>query len=105
MARVTVATIPTLPVGRASAFLVKHYTPGFDVVVTGNPAIAKAFADAGFRVVKPPSFNRELYQGRRVRELMARGDPQWKRLVPSSVAAYIESIGGVERVRVIMQGR
>ncbi len=103
-ARLHVATMPSLPVGAASAHLVYSYTEGFDAVVTNNRIIARAFADAGFRVVRPPLYDRERLQGSRIRELMARGDPEWRRLVPPAVAEYIDSIGGAERVRDIYAG-
>jgi nicotinamide-nucleotide adenylyltransferase len=102
--RVQVATMPSLPVGAASAHLVHSYTAGFDVVITNNRVIARAFADAGFRVVRPPLYQRDRLQGARIRELMARGDPSWRQLVPKPVADYIDSIRGAERVREVYGG-
>ncbi len=105
LSRVDIATMPTLPIGKASAYLVKHYSPGFDIVVTNNVVIGRAFRDAGFRVLKPPFFEREKLQGKIIRELMAKNDPRWRTLVPKPVADYIEEIKGVERIQEILKIR
>ena len=102
--RVEIATMPTLPVGVASAYTVYYMTTGFDTVVTGNHVIAEAFSAAGFKVLRPPLYERKRLQGEHIRRLMADGDPSWRNLVPEPVAEYIDAINGVERVKTIYKG-
>lgn len=46
---------------------------------------------------------RNELQGRLIRSLIAKSDTRWRSLVPEEVANYIESIGGVERVKRILE--
>jgi len=77
--------------------------PRFDAVISRNPLVVRLFREYGYRVVMPPLFNRGLYSATRLRELMLRGG-DWKALVPRSVAEFIESIRGVERLREVALG-
>ncbi|AEM38080.1 nicotinamide-nucleotide adenylyltransferase [Pyrolobus fumarii 1A] len=78
---------------------VEMFVPRFDCVVSGNPLVARLFFEYGYCVITPPMFDRERYSATVVRRLMLKGDAEWRSLVPPSVAEYIESIGGVERLR------
>ncbi len=97
--RIITATIETLEVSIGCAYYVLSYVPRVSAILTRNPVIGKAFADAGIKVITPPSFNREEWRGERIRELIARGDQHWRDLVTPSVAKFIEDIGGVNRIR------
>ncbi len=97
--RVITATIRTLETSIGSVYYVLSYVPRVEAIMTRNPVIGKIFMDAGIKVVKPPVFNRDEWRGERIRSLIAKGDPRWKKAVTPSTAKFIEEIGGVERIR------
>jgi nicotinamide-nucleotide adenylyltransferase len=99
--KIITATIPTLEISIGCAYYVLSYIPKVKALLTRNPVISKAFADAGIEVITPPIFNRDEWRGKRIRELMSKGDEKWKKLVTPSVVRYIEEIGGVDRVKKI----
>jgi nicotinamide-nucleotide adenylyltransferase len=73
-------------------------TPRFEVVFSNEPVTSRLFKEAGFRVEPIPFYDRETYSATEIRERVVRGE-SWDKLVPSSVAAYIRSIFGDERLR------
>jgi len=79
---------------------VEKRVPGFEAVCTGNPFVELLARAKGYEVVRPPNFDRELFQGRLVRRLIAEGG-KWDELVPVEVAEYIKSIGGEDRLRLL----
>ncbi len=91
--------LPLQDVAR-NAIWVSHVAsmaPRFDLVYSNNPLTVDLFAEAGFRIRKPPMYRRDLYSGTVIRDLMLRGG-DWRSLVPEKVASVIDSIGGVERL-------
>ncbi len=101
LSRVITITLPTMEVSRVAVHYVKLYSPPFDSVATLNPIIARIFMEEGYRVEEPPPVNREEYRGTVIRRLMSIGDDRWRELVPPPVAEIIDSIDGVERVRML----
>lgn len=93
------ATIRTLETSIGSVYYVLSYVPRVDAILTRNPVIGKIFLDAGIGVVRPPVYNRDKWRGERIRELMAKGDPEWMEAVTPSTAEFILEIGGIERLR------
>ena len=77
--------------------------PPFDVVVAHNDTTLDLFRDIGCQVRKATPYDRDTYSGTRVRQLMAEGG-SWEDLVPPSVADYLRSIEGPERVRGLSGG-
>jgi nicotinamide-nucleotide adenylyltransferase len=73
-------------------------TPRFEIVFSNEPITSRLFREFGFRVEPIPFLDRETYSSTEIRERIARGG-DWDRLVPPSVAAYIKSIFGDERLR------
>ncbi len=73
--------------------------PRFQVVFSRNPLVVRLFNEYGYRIIEPPSFSRDEYSATHVRNLMLSGNDEWRRLVPPSVASYIDSIKGVERIQ------
>ncbi len=71
--------------------------PCFDVVYSNNPLVVRLFTEAGVRVKKPPMYQREMYSGSAIRDLMREGR-SWEGLVPEAVAGFIQEINGVERL-------
>jgi nicotinamide-nucleotide adenylyltransferase len=73
-------------------------TPRFEVVFSNEPVTSRLFKEAGFRVEPIPFYDRETYSSTEIRERVVRGDG-WEKLVQESVAAYIKSVFGDERLR------
>jgi len=77
---------------------VKSLVPAFDAVVTNSDLVVRLFREHGLKVLSPALVSREKYSGTEVRRRMQKGG-DWKSLVPPVVAAYIEEIDGIERIR------
>ncbi|RLE99121.1 MAG: nicotinamide-nucleotide adenylyltransferase [Thermoprotei archaeon] len=78
--------------------LVISYSPRFTRVYSNEPLTRMLFEEAGYEVKGIPFFKRELYEGTRIRRLIAQGG-DWEGLVPPAVARLIKEVGGVERLR------
>ncbi|MGD0587442.1 MAG: nicotinamide-nucleotide adenylyltransferase [Thermoplasmata archaeon] len=74
--------------------------PTFDHVYTNNPLTRLLFERSGYLVESPPVFERERFEGVRIREQLAT-DGDWKRAVPPAVGAYLEEIGAPARLQVL----
>ena len=72
--------------------------PRFEVVFSNEPVTSRLFKEAGYRVEPIPFYDRETYSSTEIRERVVRGD-SWEKLVPGTVAAYIKSVFGDERLR------
>ena len=71
--------------------------PRFNAVYSNNPLVVQLISEAGIQIRKPPMYQRGLYSGTAIRKLM-RENGDWAGLVPAAVAAFIEEMGGVERL-------
>lgn len=98
ISRVYFTPIPDLNIHPLWVSHVISLSPPFSKVYTGNPLVKRLFKERGIKVTTPPMFNREEYQGTKIREKMLEGK-EWKHLVPEGVAEVIEEINGVERLR------
>jgi nicotinamide-nucleotide adenylyltransferase len=74
------------------------YSPKFDVVYANEPLTHRLFVEAGFKVEPMPFIKREVYSATEIRRRMLAGE-DWKKLVPDSVAQFIEEIDGAVRLR------
>jgi len=74
------------------------YSPKFDVVYANEPLTSRLFMEASFRVESMPFIKRRVYLATEIRKRMLAGE-NWKELVPSSVARFIEDIDGDVRLR------
>jgi nicotinamide-nucleotide adenylyltransferase len=74
--------------------------PCFDVVYSNNPLVVRLFSEAKVMLKKPPLYQRDLYSGTAIRNLM-RQDGNWADLVPGTVAKFIRQINGVERLCIV----
>ncbi len=101
LSRIITATIRTLSIYVGNAGYVLNYVPPVEAVANANPAVNRAFRDAGYKTVTPPIVNRDKWSGEYIRCLMLLGRDEWRELVPPPVAEIIESIDGVSRVREI----
>jgi nicotinamide-nucleotide adenylyltransferase len=91
--------IPLQDVERNAVWVshLKSMVPTFQVVYSNNPLVVQLFAEAGVEVRKPPFYERDLYSGTAIRELMLQGG-DWRSLVPEAVASLIEEMGWVDRL-------
>lgn len=77
-------------------------TPEFSVVYSNEPLTSTLFREEGIKVEPIPFFDRNTYSSTEVRRRMLH-DESWRGLLPSTVADYIEEIGGVDRIRKVAQ--
>lgn len=101
--RVIVASVPDTD-GKHSLWvqLVVSLCPRFKRVYTNEPLTRLLFEEAGFEVIAIPFFKREVFEGTKIRALMAEGG-DWRSFVPSAVAKVIDDIRGAERVSYLFQ--
>jgi len=77
---------------------VESLVPNFTAVASNNPLTMRLFQEAGYDVLTTPLYDRRRYSGTVIRKRILSQKP-WKHLVPPAVAAVIDEIGGVERIR------
>jgi len=75
--------------------------PTFERVYTNNPLTRTLFERAGFEVVSPPMFDRELFEGRSIRRLLREGSTGWRERVPAAVAHYLRELKAEDRLRAL----
>ena len=104
LSRVIIVPIPNIENNSAWLSYIKSYLPPFQVAYTGNPFVAMLLREGGVEVRQQPMYDRGKYVSTRIREMIIKGDPSWRELVPASVARIIDEVKGVERLKVIMSG-
>jgi nicotinamide-nucleotide adenylyltransferase len=92
--------IPIPDIGEHSLWVskVRTFVPRFDIVYSNNPLVQRLFTDAGCQVKPIELYRREEVVGTLIRKKMIE-DEDWREYVPRIVVKYIESIGGVERIK------
>lgn len=95
---VVVVPVPDLGRNALWAAHVSSLVPRFQVVHTNNPLPARLFSEAGFKVAPVPFYDRQRFEGTRIRALLA-GDGDWRALVPPAVARVIAEVDGPARMR------
>jgi nicotinamide-nucleotide adenylyltransferase len=95
-----IVPVPDIAMNHVWVRYLEMLLPKFEIVVSRNPLVARLFEEYGYRVERQPMFRREEYSATKIRELMLSGG-EWRKYVPLDVAAYIEEIKGVERLREI----
>lgn len=81
--------------------LVLDRVPRVDIAFSNDPETIRCLRSVGLDVENIPFLKRDLYEASRIRELMVKGDPSWKSLVPSSVLEFLLEIDLEGRVREI----
>jgi nicotinamide-nucleotide adenylyltransferase len=99
LSRIYIVPIPDILMNSVWPYYVQMYVPKFQYGVARNPLVLRLFKDAGIDVLVPPPYDRVKYSSTRIRKLMLQGDQSWKRLVPNSVAKFIDEIDAVNRLR------
>jgi len=104
MERVYIIPVPDILMNSVWPHYLKLFTPPFEAAVSRNPLVVRLFREAGFEVLVPPSFGREVYSSTRIRRMIMSGDERWRELVPPVVAEIIDSIDGVSRIKSLLGG-
>ncbi|WP_440059228.1 nicotinamide-nucleotide adenylyltransferase [Thermogladius sp. 4427co] len=94
--RVYIVPVDNIPSNFEWPRHVLNYIPRVERVFSNNRFVRMLFENYGLETGTTPVV--EGVSGSIVRKLMAEGG-DWKRLVPSGVAEFIEEVNGVERVR------
>lgn len=96
--RVWIVPVPDVDLHMMWVAEVEGYTPKFTVVYTNEPLTRRLFTEAGYKVRAIPFYDRQVYSSTVIREKMTKGQG-WKKLVPATVAAFIEQIDGTNRLK------
>ena len=96
--RLWVVPVPDVHLHMLWVSALEGYTPPFDVVYSNEPLTRRLFIEAGYKVKSIRFYQRRTYTSTLVREKMLKGE-SWTNLVPKSVAALINKIDGVNRLR------
>ncbi len=99
--RVYIVPVPDILMNAAWVSYVNMYVPPYRYAVARNPLVVRLFKEAGYEVLIPPPYDREVYSSTKIRLMMVRGSDEWRKLVPPSVAKIIDEFRGVERIREI----
>jgi nicotinamide-nucleotide adenylyltransferase len=96
------AIVPVEDINRYPLWVahVESRCPKFECVYSRNSLTAALFRQAGYEVVEHDYHKRGTCSGTEIR-LMMRTGKGWRAHVPEGAAAYIDRIGGVERVKSI----
>ncbi|MDK2373254.1 MAG: nicotinamide-nucleotide adenylyltransferase [Candidatus Korarchaeota archaeon] len=84
--------------------LVLDRVPRVDIAFSNDPETIRDLKRVGLEVENIPFLKRDLYAATKIRELMLKGDPSWKELVPPSVLEFLLEIDMEKRVREIEKG-
>lgn len=74
-------------------------SPPFRRVYSNDPLTQILLRNRGYEVIEVPLSRREQLSGTNIRNLMARGDGTWRKLVPEATVRVLELIRGEERVK------
>jgi len=101
LSKIYIIPIPDILMNVVWVKYIAMFTPPFRYGIARNPLVIRLFKEAGYEVLIPPAYSREIYSSTKIRTMMLLGDENWRRLVPPSVAKFIDEIKGVERIREI----
>ena len=96
--RLWIVPVPDVHLHMLWVSALEGYTPRFNVVYSNEPLTRRLFMEAGYEVKSIRFFQRKVYTSTLVREKMLAGE-SWTKLVPKSVADFVNEIDGVNRLR------
>lgn len=96
--RLWIVPVPDVHLHMLWVSALEGYTPCFNIVYSNEPLTCRLFTEAGYKVKSIRFFQRKLFTSTLVREKMLKGD-NWMKLVPRTVADFINEIDGVSRLR------
>jgi nicotinamide-nucleotide adenylyltransferase len=96
--RLWVVPVPDVHLHMLWVSALEGYTPHFDVVYSNEPLTRRLFVEAGYEVKSIRFFQRKVYTSTLIRKKMLANE-NWTKLVPKSVAEFINEIDGVNRLQ------
>ncbi|MEM3048615.1 MAG: nicotinamide-nucleotide adenylyltransferase [Candidatus Bathyarchaeia archaeon] len=102
MHRVQITPVPDINVHKIWVAHVSSYVGRFDVVYSNDPLTSYLFREAGVKVEPIPFYRREVYSATEIRRRILEGG-NWRELLPEAVCRVIDSVDGVERIRMLYQ--
>jgi nicotinamide-nucleotide adenylyltransferase len=96
--RLWVVPVPDVHLHMLWVSALEGYTPRFNIVYSNEPLTRRLFIEAGYEVKSIRFFQRKIFTSTLVREKMLQGE-SWTKLIPKSVADFINKIDGVNRIR------
>ncbi len=102
MRRIYIIPVPDILMNSVWVSYLQLYVPKFRYGVARNPLVVRLFKEAGYEVLTPPPYERDRYSSTKIRRMMLAGDPSWRKLVPSSVARFIDEVDGERRLREVL---
>lgn len=101
---ITTHIVPIEDIDRNAIWVshVQSLCPPFDIAISNNPLVIQLFQDTDVKVREGPIFDRSRYQGTRIRELMIQQE-KWEHLVPDPTVEAIHEVGGVTRLRQVVE--
>lgn len=102
MRRIYIIPVPDILMNSVWVAYLQLYVPKFKYGVARNPLVVRLFKEAGYEVLLPPPYERDRYSSTKIRKMMISGDASWRKLVPSSVARFIDEIDGERRLREVL---
>ncbi len=103
ISKVYIIPIPDIFMNKVWPKFVEALVPSFDVVVTRNRLVKLLFEENGYKVIEQPLYNREVYMGTIIRQLVVEGK-NWREYVTKSVAMYLDEIGFENRLKILLSG-
>lgn len=100
LSRVIMIPVPDIEYNSLWVSYLETLLPEFDAAASRNPLVVRLFKERGYIILAPPFFERRVYSGVKIRRLMLEGG-EWEPSLPRSVAEYIKSIRGVERLSIV----
>jgi nicotinamide-nucleotide adenylyltransferase len=97
-AKVWVVPVPDVHLHMLWVSAVEGYTPKFNIVFSNEPLTRRLFTEAGYEVKNLLYYDRQTFMSTHIREKMLTDD-SWIKNVPKSVANFIKSIDGINRLR------
>jgi len=79
----------------------RSMVPSFNILYSGNDFVTNLVSHE-IKIKKPLFSKKNVYNGTNIRKQMARMQ-NWKKLVPNAVFRVIEEIGGVTRLKTLLE--
>lgn len=97
--------VPVVDIHRHAqwAAYIASLLPPFDLVVTNNPLTKLLFQKAGYKMSPEPLHRRRLFEGRRIRERLARGESAADAISPG-VRRILNRIRAAQRLKLLAAG-
>ena len=100
VSRIWLVPVPDLHLHMMWVSVVEGYTPPFDVVFSNEPLTRRLFTERGYEVAKLPFYKRNVLSSTQIRKMILNRD-NWESYVPKTVAAFVKSIDGVNRLQAL----